>query len=73
MNVEQRIVQAAAQILMDTALRLIQEDPHQWSDRHCPTCRSISAISGKPFGCYEYQRRRKAPAPPQAAESKGEK
>jgi hypothetical protein len=51
-------VQQAVGVLLDAALRLLQDDPHQWSDRPCPTCRPISSIIGKPFGCYEYQRRR---------------
>ena len=45
------IVQAAARVLMGTALDLIQADPHHWSERPCGTCRSISAIVGRPFGC----------------------
>ena len=56
---EKEIIQAAAQILIDPVLNLLQEDAHSWSDRPCGTCRAISSIVGKPFGCYEYQRRRK--------------
>jgi hypothetical protein len=51
---EKQIVQAAASVLIDAALRLLQEDPHRWSDRPCPTCRSVSEIAGKPFGCVLY-------------------
>jgi len=56
-EVEAKIyIQAAAQLMMDAVLRLMQDDPHQWSSRPCPTCRSVSSLVGKPFGCYEYQR-----------------
>jgi hypothetical protein len=50
------IAQAAANLLVQAILDLIQADPHQWSARPCQTCRSISTIAGKPFGCYEFQR-----------------
>ena len=56
---EKEIIQAAAQILIDPILRLMQEDQHSWGDRPCGTCQAISSIAGKSFGCYEYQRRRK--------------
>lgn len=46
----------AEETLMEAVLRVIQADPHQWSRRPCQSCRAVSAIVGKPFGCYEYQR-----------------
>lgn len=49
-----QVIQAAARVLMSTALDLLQADPHSWSTRPCPTCRPISAIIGRPFGCYLY-------------------
>ena len=49
-------VQQAVEVLLGAVLRELQADPHQWSSRPCSTCRTISAIVGKPFGCYEYQR-----------------
>ena len=36
------------------ALKLIQGDPHQWSNRGCQTCRTISNIIGESFGCVLY-------------------
>lgn len=36
---------------LDEVLRLIEQDPHGWSKRPCETCRQISAIGGRPFGC----------------------
>lgn len=47
-------IKAAASILLDVVLRELQEDPHSWSDRPCSTCKTISSIVGKPFGCYLY-------------------
>lgn len=31
--------------------KLIEADPHQWSSRPCPTCRAVTIILGRPFGC----------------------
>jgi hypothetical protein len=45
------VVQAAASVLIDAALRLIEADPHQWSPRPCATCQAVSAIVGRRFGC----------------------
>ena len=42
---------AAARELLNAALDVIQEDPHQWSARPCSTCRAVSAIAKRPFGC----------------------
>lgn len=62
MDEYEKAIKAAANVLVGVALELLQVDPHQWSDRPCPTCRPISAIVGKPFGCYLYmQRKVKAP------------
>jgi len=47
-RVERETLQA---VISDAAIRLIEDDPHQWSKRPCPTCRSISSLIGKPFGC----------------------
>ena len=55
---EKEIIQAAVQLIIDPVLRLLQEDPHQWSERPCPTCRAISSLIGKKFGCYLYAERR---------------
>lgn len=52
----EKVIKAAANILMDTVLELLQKDPHQWSTRPCSTCKAISSILGKPFGCYKYKK-----------------
>jgi len=64
------LMQAAVRVLLDAALRLIQDDPHQWSERPCPTCRPISSIVGLPFGCYLYMQQQaaaRARKPPEGA------
>jgi hypothetical protein len=55
-------VQIAALVLVEAALRLIQEDPHHWSNRPCATCRAVGAIVDRPFGCYLYAQQRAARA-----------
>lgn len=47
-------IKEAASILMDSILSLLQEDPHGWSTRPCSTCRTISGLISRPFGCYKY-------------------
>ena len=51
---ESQIIQTAVQILIEPVLRLLQVDPHQWSTRPCSTCRAVSSLVGKAFGCILY-------------------
>lgn len=39
---------------LETVLTLMQEDPHQYGPRQCQTCRLITGLVGKPFGCVKY-------------------
>lgn len=48
------VVRAAVRIQVDSILSLLQDDPHQWSARPCATCRAISTIVARPFGCLKY-------------------
>lgn len=48
-------IKALETLLPAAVLDLIQGDPHQWSDRPCPTCQPITAMIGRPFGCVRYQ------------------
>ncbi len=50
---------AAVKLEVEAILNLIQADPHQWSDRPCPTCRAISTLAGRPFGCSALARMRR--------------
>ena len=34
---------------------LIQKDPHQWGTRPCETCRAVSKLIGRSFGCELYR------------------
>lgn len=51
----EQLIRVSAKIFVRSTLKLIYDDPHQWSDRPCQTCRSISSILGEKFGCYRYQ------------------
>ena len=50
-----QIVKAAAGIVIDAVIDAIQNDGHIYGNRPCETCRTISGIINKPFGCYKYQ------------------
>jgi hypothetical protein len=45
---------AAVDKVTSSAFKLIQADPHQWSTRDCQTCRLVSELIKKPFGCVLY-------------------
>ncbi len=53
------VIKAAVKVITEPMLRLLQDDPHQWSDRPCPTCRPISSMIGADFGCSLYAERRR--------------
>lgn len=55
------VIKAAANVLIEAAMDLLYQDPHKWSDRPCPTCRPITTLLGKPFGCYRYQQTKRTP------------
>jgi hypothetical protein len=50
---------AAVDKVTGAAFALIQADPHQWSTRGCQTCRTVSGLIEKPFGCILYAEQRK--------------
>jgi hypothetical protein len=37
--------------IAEIVARLFESDPHQFSTRPCQTCRTVSAILNRPFGC----------------------
>jgi hypothetical protein len=51
MEDNEKVIKAAVNIIVESILNLIQDDPHLWSKRPCSTCRAVSSIIGKPFGC----------------------
>ena len=53
------VVKAAVIVVMEAAMDLIQRDPHQWGTRPCQTCRAVTALLGKPFGCIRWQQENK--------------
>jgi hypothetical protein len=52
--VDRRVVEAAALTLVDAALRLIEGDGHTFGSRPCVTCRTVSSLVGRSFGCIAY-------------------
>ena len=36
---------------LTVALELLEADPHPFSTRPCPTCRPVSVLLGRPYGC----------------------
>ena len=50
-----QMVRVQVDIIMDTVVKTIGMDGHQWSKRPCQTCRAVSSLIGRPFGCYWYQ------------------
>lgn len=46
-----QIVKAAANVLLESVADIIDEDPHMWGTRPCSTCKFVSTIVGRPFGC----------------------
>lgn len=47
-----------AKLLIDAIVNLLNEDGHCFGSRPCATCKAVSGMIGRPFGCYEYQRKR---------------
>ena len=52
------LITAAIDRICGPAFDLIQKDPHQWSERGCSTCRTITALIQQPFGCVLYSKRK---------------
>jgi hypothetical protein len=52
-DLEDRVA-ALERVFPDQVLDLIYHDTHQWSERPCPTCQSITRIVGRPFGCVRF-------------------
>jgi len=45
---------AAAKVFFDNtdaAFNLIESDPHTFGDRPCATCKAVSVLLKRPFGC----------------------
>ena len=56
MNETRKLFQS---LMMDSVLEIVQDDPHQWSTRPCTSCKTITSLIGKPFGCEKYKEQRK--------------
>jgi hypothetical protein len=50
----ENLLSASMKRITGPAFDLIQADPHSWSSRPCSTCKAVSALIGRPFGCVLY-------------------
>ena len=58
-ELEQTVSESALKtVVMYTVLDLLQADPHQWSTRPCSTCKKITSLSKRNFGCDLYRERK---------------
>jgi predicted RNA-binding Zn-ribbon protein involved in translation (DUF1610 family) len=53
-------LQELSRVLLHTGLDLIGDDGHSFGARPCQTCRAVSALAGRLFGCTAYAARRAA-------------
>jgi hypothetical protein len=44
-------IRAASIMLLSSVLDLLESNPHSFSKQPCATCRAISVIAGRDFGC----------------------
>ena len=65
-EIEKLRQQLAAQMVeierLQEALRELEIDNHDWQKRPCPTCRNISKVLGRDFGCVSKCRKAAAEA-----------
>ena len=48
-------IQAGVRVLLSCVADVLYKDPHQWGNRGCGTCRTVSSILGEPFGCDRFR------------------
>lgn len=63
MDAKSEAIKDAAQIIARVALDLIDKDGHVFGSRPCSTCRTITNLINKEFGCVRYASARKNKAP----------
>ena len=56
---EAAAIRAAAGIIVEAVLRLLDDDNHDWTSRPCQSCSAVTALAGRPFGCVRVARQRK--------------
>jgi len=42
---------AVLRALAEAVASVVERDPHQWSSRPCSSCRAVSGLLGRSFGC----------------------
>ncbi len=58
MTEQEKLIKACTGIIVDVIADVLYADLHSWSKRPCKTCRIITSIIGKPFGCIRYRKER---------------
>ena len=51
------LLEQAVNKIVTSVFDIIQNDPHQWSNRPCVSCETVSTLSGRRFGCVEFRYR----------------
>jgi hypothetical protein len=57
-EVTKMLAREIAKMLVEKVADVLYVDPHQWSDRPCPTCRTISGLFGFDFGCNKFAKKK---------------
>lgn len=52
------IVKAAAKLLVDAALGMLEKDNHYYGTRPCGTCSAVSGLIGRDFGCVRLRKQK---------------
>ena len=47
----EKLASASRAMAIDMALQAVEQDPHQFGTRPCETCRVVTQLCGRPFGC----------------------
>ncbi|KKN55596.1 hypothetical protein LCGC14_0580680 [marine sediment metagenome] len=55
MTESEKMMKMCVNVLFESIIEVLYADPHQWSTRPCITCKTVTSITGKPFGCDRYR------------------
>lgn len=54
LDISRASIREAARVILGVGADVLYQDPHQWSDRPCQTCRAVTDLLGAPFGCIRF-------------------
>lgn len=55
------VANASLRLVLEAVAGALEADPHQFSTRPCATCRAVSGMLGRDFGCVARARSRARP------------